>query len=145
MCGICGKFYYDQANRVSPELLQQMMDLIAHRGPDGEGKYLSGPVALGHRRLAIIDLNRGAQPMCNEDETIWIVFNGEIYNFAELTEDLVAKGHRFSSNSDTEAIIHAYEEYGVDCLSRLQGMFTFALWDARRKSLSAGNGIGSKP
>lgn len=146
MCGICGKLYYDQANSVPPELLQQMMDLIAHRGPDGEGKYISGPVALGHRRLAIIDLNRGAQPMCNEDETVWIVFNGEIYNFAELTEDLVAKGHRFSSRSDTEAIIHAYEEYGVECLSRLQGMFTFALWDSRERALFlARDRIGIKP
>src|SRR4051794_40514280 len=114
MCGICGKLDYDTTKSVAPELVQQMMDRIAHRGPDGEGKYVAGPVGLGHTRLAIIDLNHGAQPMANEDETVWIVFNGEIYNFRDLRNDLIQKGHRFSSNSDTETVIHAYEEYGVD-------------------------------
>src|SRR5207253_1595561 len=110
-------------------------DIISHRGPDGEGKYVSGPVGIGHRRLAIIDLNSGAQPMCNEDRTVWIVFNGEIYNFQELRRDLAQKGHQFTSNSDTETIIHAYEEYGVDCLSKLQGMFAFALWDGKDRTM----------
>src|SRR4051812_42536838 len=114
MCGIAGKLCYDQAESVAPQLLEQMMNVIAHRGPDGEGTYIAGPVALGHRRLAIIDLNRGAQPMCNEDRTIWIVYNGEIYNFRELRTELVAKGHRFSTESDTEVVIHAYEEFGPD-------------------------------
>ena len=146
MCGICGKLYYDAEKHVAPDMIQQMMDIIVHRGPDGEGKYLSGPVGLGHRRLAIIDLNRGAQPMCNEDKTVWIVFNGEIYNFRSLREELVQKGHRFSSTSDTEAVLHAYEEYGVDCLSRLQGMFAFALWDEKDKTLLlARDRVGIKP
>src|SRR5262245_25874594 len=112
MCGICGKLLYDEHERVDAHLVQEMTDVIAHRGPDGEGKYISGPVGLGHRRLSIIDLNRGAQPMCNEDKTAWIVFNGEIYNFQELREELIGKGHKFASTTDTEVIVHAYEEYG---------------------------------
>ena len=146
MCGICGKLHYDPMAQVSPDLLQRMMDVISHRGPDGEGKYLSGPVGLGHRRLAIIDLNTGAQPMTNEDGTVWIVFNGEIYNFPELRRELLAKGHVFSSVTDTEVIIHLYEEYGVDCLSRLRGMFAFALWDKKDRTLFiARDRIGIKP
>src|SRR5258708_667190 len=146
MCGICGKLNYNPGDKVDSRLIQGMMDAILHRGPDGEGKYVFGQVGLGHRRLAIIDLHSGAQPMWNEDETVWIVFNGEIYNFRELREELVQKGHRFSSSSDTEAIIHAYEEYGVDCLSRLQGMFTFALWDQKERSLFvARDRVGIKP
>jgi asparagine synthase (glutamine-hydrolysing) len=146
MCGICGKLYYDPGAEVAPELLQRMMDVIAHRGPDGEGRYLSGPVGLGHRRLAIIDLNTGAQPMTNEDGTVWIVFNGEIYNFPELRRELLAKGHRFSSTTDTEVIIHLYEEYGAACLSRLRGMFAFALWDKKDGTLFiARDRVGIKP
>ncbi|MFL6513845.1 MAG: asparagine synthase (glutamine-hydrolyzing) [Chthoniobacterales bacterium] len=146
MCGICGSLYFDRGQPAGRGLLEQMTGTIAHRGPDGEGFYVSGPVALGHRRLAIIDLNRGAQPMCNEDRTVWIVFNGEIYNFKELTADLVAKGHRFSSSSDTETIIHAYEEYGVGCLDKLQGMFTFAIWDEKDGTLFlARDRVGIKP
>src|SRR5436309_1684796 len=112
MCGICGKLYFDADRKVDPQLIDQMMALISHRGPDGQGKHMAGPVALGHTRLAIIDLNRGAQPMCNEDATVWIVFNGEIYNFRELRAELFQKGHRFSTESDTETIVHCYEEYG---------------------------------
>jgi asparagine synthase (glutamine-hydrolysing) len=146
MCGICGKLYYDPAERVAAELVRKMTRAIAHRGPDGDGTYVSGPVGLGHRRLAIIDLNRGAQPMCNEDKTVWIVFNGEIYNFQGLREELLKKGHVFSSESDTEVIVHAYEEYGVDCLARLQGMFAFAIWDDKQKSLFlARDRVGIKP
>jgi asparagine synthase (glutamine-hydrolysing) len=146
MCGICGKLYYDPVAQVSPDLLQRMMDVISHRGPDGQGKYLSGPVGLGHRRLAIIDLHTGAQPMTNEDGTVWIVFNGEIYNFPELRRELLAKGHIFSSTTDTEVIIHLYEEYGVDCLSRLRGMFAFALWDKKDRALFlARDRVGIKP
>src|SRR5207302_151971 len=97
---------------VDPALIERMTDVIAHRGPDGAGKHLTGPVGLGHRRLSIIDLRpNGAQPMCNEDRTVWITFNGEIYNFVELREELVAKGHQFNSTSDTEVIVHLYEEY----------------------------------
>lgn len=146
MCGICGKLQYDPAAEVQPDLLQRMMDVISHRGPDGNGRYFSGPVGLGHLRLAIIDLQAGAQPMTNEDKTVWIVFNGEIYNFPELRRELLAKGHAFSSASDTEVIIHLYEEYGVDCLPRLRGMFAFAIWDGRRKTLFlARDRVGIKP
>jgi asparagine synthase (glutamine-hydrolysing) len=146
MCGICGKLFYEKHERVGDDLVQKMTDVIAHRGPDGQGHYISGPVGLGHRRLAIIDLNRGAQPMCNEDKTVWIVFNGEIYNFQELREELLLKGHKFSSTTDTEVIIHAYEEHGVECLARLQGMFAFALWDGKNKTLFlARDRVGIKP
>jgi asparagine synthase (glutamine-hydrolysing) len=146
MCGICGKLNYDRESRVAPDLVQKMMDIIVHRGPDGEGSYISGPIGLGHRRLSIIDLNTGDQPMCNEDRTVWIVYNGEIYNFKVLRQELIQLGHTFSSTSDTEVIIHAYEEYGVECLSRLQGMFAFALWDGRNESLFlARDRVGIKP
>ena len=146
MCGICGKLNYDRANQVAPGLVQRMMDVMIHRGPDGQGKYLAGPVGLGHLRLAIIDLNTGAQPMANEDQTVWIVFNGEIYNFPELRRELLAKGHVFSSATDTEVIIHLYEDYGVECLSRLQGMFAFAIWDEKQQLLFlARDRIGIKP
>ena len=146
MCGICGKLNYDRERPVASDLLQRMMDVIVHRGPDGEGQYVHGPVGLGHRRLAIIDLDTGAQPMCNEDKTVWIVYNGEIYNFKELRQELLQKGHQFSSASDTEVIIHAYEEYGVDCLSRLRGMFAFALWDEKEETLFlARDRVGIKP
>src|SRR5580658_6198369 len=99
MCGICGKLFHDPHARVSPDLVRRMTQSIAHRGPDGVGTHFSGPVGLGHLRLAIIDLNTGAQPMTNEDRTLWIVFNGEIYNFPELRRELLSKGHRFTSTS----------------------------------------------
>lgn len=146
MCGICGKLNDDAQVPVSPVLIQRMMDTMAHRGPDGEGKYVRGPVGLGHRRLAIIDLSTGDQPMTNEDETIWIVFNGEIYNFQELRDRLVAKGHRFRSHSDTEVIIHLYEELGPECVCELRGMFAFAIWDSKRRRLFlARDRVGIKP
>ena len=144
MCGICGKLNYDRQRPVASDMLQRMMDVIVHRGPDGEGRYVHGPVGLGHRRLAIIDLDTGAQPMCNEDKTVWIVYNGEIYNFQELRQELLRKGHQFSSSSDTEVIIHAYEEYGVDCVSRLQGMFAFRYGTKGRNTLSGQRQSGSQ-
>jgi asparagine synthase (glutamine-hydrolysing) len=124
-----------------------MTDIIAHRGPDGSGKHISGPVGLGHRRLSIIDLRpTGAQPMCNEDKSVWIVFNGEIYNYLELREELLAKGHSFTSTTDTEVIVHLYEEYGEACVDRLRGMFAFAIWDERKKVLFlARDRVGIKP
>lgn len=123
-----------------------MLAPIAHRGPDGTGIYLEGPAGLGHRRLAIIDLSTGDQPMANEDETVWIVFNGEIYNYQGLQQDLLARGHKFRSRSDTETIIHLYEEYGVDCVKHLRGMFAFALWDQKRQRLFiARDRTGIKP
>jgi asparagine synthase (glutamine-hydrolysing) len=123
-----------------------MADSIEHRGPDDDGYYLSGPVGLGFRRLAIIDLNTGHQPISNEDGTVWIVFNGEIYNYQELRRMLVAKGHVFRSQTDTEVIVHLYEEFGEACVEQLRGMFGFAIWDDRQKTLFiARDRVGIKP
>jgi asparagine synthase (glutamine-hydrolysing) len=127
-------------------LLGRMKDAIAHRGPDGEGEFISQGVALGHRRLSIIDVGGGAQPISNEDDSIQIVFNGEIYNYVELREELLKSGHVFKTNSDTEVIIHGYEQWGLDCVSRFNGMFAFALWDERKKQLFiARDHLGIKP
>jgi asparagine synthase (glutamine-hydrolysing) len=148
MCGIAGKLFLDPApaTRVERPQIEAMLRPIAHRGPDGQGVYLDGNVGLGHVRLSIIDLSTGAQPMTNEDETVWTVFNGEIYNFMELRERLQAKGHVFRSQSDTEVIIHAYEEFGPDCVQELRGMFAFAIWDAKRRRLFlARDRVGIKP
>ena len=146
MCGICGKLNFEANTPVSPGLLKSMADAIAHRGPDDEGYYASGPVGLGFRRLSIIDLHTGHQPIANEDGTVWIVFNGEIYNFQELREQLLAKGHKFTSKTDTEVIVHLYEEYGADCVTRLRGMFAFAIWDERKQLLMlARDRVGIKP
>jgi asparagine synthase (glutamine-hydrolysing) len=147
MCGISGKLYFDQNRRVAKEELLRMAGTLAHRGPDGEGAWVHGNVGLAHRRLAIIDLRPEAgQPMSNEDGSIRITFNGEIYNFHELRKNLEARGHTFRTNSDTEAIVHAYEEYGRDCLQKLRGMFAFAIWDARAKTLFlARDRVGKKP
>src|SRR5678815_4875237 len=114
MCGIAGKLYFDPQRRVDPVLLDRMTSTLKHRGPDGQGVHLEGPVGLGHTRLSIIDLSTGDQPMTNEDGTVWIVFNGEIYNFKQLRDELISKGHQFRSRSDTEVIIHLYEEYGAE-------------------------------
>src|SRR6187200_1988237 len=136
MCGVCGvvgiEGILDPSIR---DAIRPMTRAIAHRGPDGEGYYTDAHVALGHRRLAIIDRAGGHQPMTNEDESCWIVFNGEIYNHKAIRADLIARGHRFRTVSDTEAIVHAYEEYGPDCVSRLEGMFAFAIYDKRTRSL----------
>ncbi|GAC1367305.1 MAG: asparagine synthase (glutamine-hydrolyzing) [Ktedonobacteraceae bacterium] len=123
-----------------------MIRSIAHRGPDDSGSYLNGPLGLGFARLSIIDLSGGHQPMCNETGDIWLVFNGEIWNYKGLRKELLEKGHQFRTNSDTETIIHAYEEYGVDCVARLNGMFGFAIWDEPRKRLLlARDRAGKKP
>ena len=146
MCGLCGKINFDRDEPASAAVVGNMMRVMAHRGPDGEGRFVAGPVALGHRRLSIIDLSTGDQPMSNEDGTVWVVFNGEIYNFAELRRELVALGHGFKSSSDTEVIVHLYEEVGDQCVTRLQGMFAFALWDQRRQRLLlARDRLGIKP
>lgn len=146
MCGICGKLQLDGETPVDLAFLERMMGSISHRGPDGQGNYRNGPVGLGHTRLAIIDLNTGAQPISNEDKTVWIVFNGEIYNYPQLREELLQKGHQFRSTTDTEVIVHLYEEYGVECLARLQGMFTFAIWDEKDHTLLiARDRVGIKP
>ena len=146
MCGICGKYLFDQDATVSPELVSSMLGTLTHRGPDDEGTYYSGQIGLGHRRLSIIGLCTGHQPLCNEHGTVWITFNGEIYNYLELRQDLLAKGHHFRTDSDTEVIIHLYEEFGEECLTYLRGMFAFALWDQNRRSLfMARDRVGIKP
>lgn len=146
MCGIAGKLYLDGERPVDPDRVQRMMDVIAHRGPDGDGKYVVGPVGLGHRRLSIIDLSTGGQPICNEDGSVWITFNGEIYNYQELRRGLVQRGHSFRSDSDTEVIVHLWEDYGIQCVEHLQGMFAFGIWDVRQKSLFlARDRVGIKP
>ena len=124
-----------------------MSERLIHRGPDGEGTRICGSTGLVHRRLAIIDLSEeGLQPMTNEDGTLWLVFNGEIYNYVELREELVRNGHRFHSHSDTEVILHAYEEWGDACLNRFNGMWAFALWDGRQQRLfCARDRLGIKP
>lgn len=146
MCGICGKLNLDYQTPVDTGLLQRMCDAICHRGPDGEGVYLQGPVGLGHRRLSIIDLSTGDQPMSNEDGTVWIVFNGEIYNHLDLRAKLEKYGHNFATRSDTEVVIHAYEEWGPESCVRLRGMFAYALWDETRQRLVlARDRLGQKP
>lgn len=147
MCGICGKLELrDGARPVGVETLRRMLDSISHRGPDAEGMYRSGPVGLGHKRLKIIDLTTGQQPLCNEDGTVWIIYNGEVYNYKELTTDLVSRGHQFKTASDTEVIVHLYEEFGEGCVAKLRGMFSFALWDDNRKILLiARDRVGIKP
>jgi asparagine synthase (glutamine-hydrolysing) len=146
MCGICGKLEFDPEARVAPHLVKRMADAIVHRGPDDEGFYVKGQIGLGFRRLSIIDLGGGHQPLANENDSVWIIFNGEIYNYQELRAELVSKGHIFRTKSDTEVIVHLYEEYGRDCVQKLRGMFAFAIWDSVRKSLFlARDRVGIKP
>jgi asparagine synthase (glutamine-hydrolysing) len=146
MCGIVG-ICNRRGDAVSPNLLKRMTDIISHRGPDSEGHYTDGPIGLGHRRLAIIDLSpHGHQPMANETGDVIIVFNGEIYNFQKLRVELEARGHQFHSQTDTEVIIHAYEEWGDDCVQRFNGMFAFAIWDKPNQRLFlARDRYGIKP
>ncbi len=146
MCGIAGILYANSNHSVSAELLTEMGDAIAHRGPDGEGTFRAGQVGLIHRRLAIIDLEGGRQPLSNEDESIHVVFNGEIYNYQELRRQLEDRGHTFRTNSDTEVLVHLYEEHGPELCTHLRGMFAFAIWDARRRELLlARDHLGQKP
>ena len=143
MCGICG-FIGKTDNK--EEVLGRMMDKIKHRGPDSEGKFFADDVAIGFRRLSIIDLDNGSQPMKNEDGSIVLTMNGEIYNYRELRSELIARGHTFANNSDTEVIIHGYEEYGIDVLNKLRGMFAFMLWDSKKKQMfGARDYFGIKP
>jgi asparagine synthase (glutamine-hydrolysing) len=147
MCGIYGLIYKDPGKRVDPKRLKQMGHVLNHRGPDNLGIWSKGNVGLGHRRLSIIDLRPlGNQPMSNENGMVWITFNGEIYNFPELRTYLTKKGHRFRSDTDTEVIVHLWEEEGVRCVERLRGMFAFALWDDKHKTLFlARDRMGQKP
>lgn len=146
MCGISGIIYFNKERKVDPSLLKSMTDVIIHRGPDDQGFYIENNIGLGFRRLSIIDLNTGHQPLSNEDESTWIIFNGEIYNYKELQERLIKQGHVFRTKSDTETIVHLYEQYGVDCLKHLRGMFSFAIWDNKKKQLfCARDRFGIKP
>src|SRR2546423_3336153 len=146
MCGIVGIVNLDPRETVDEALLKRMRDVLRHRGPDGEGLWAEGSVGLGHRRLAIVDVAGGRQPMANEDETVWITYNGEIYNHAALRPGLEARGHRYRTRSDTETILHLYEEEGERCVERLAGMFAFAIWDrAHQRLLLARDRLGVKP
>ena len=146
MCGIAGIMDSVGRRPIDRAGLVQMTDRIAHRGPDGSGFHLAPGIGLGHRRLAIIDVARGHQPLYNEDETVAITYNGEIYNYQELMAELTAKGHRFRTHSDTEVVVHAWEEWGEDCVKRFSGMFSFAIWDERQETLFlARDRFGKKP
>jgi asparagine synthase (glutamine-hydrolysing) len=146
MCGICGLFEFDQSRTIPGEVIRRMTDTIVHRGPDDEGAFLGPGIGLGFRRLSIIDVAGGHQPLSNEDGSVWVMLNGEIYNYPELHKDLVDRGHRFATRSDTETIVHLYEEYGEECFARLRGMFAIALWDSRSRQLVlARDRVGKKP
>lgn len=146
MCGVCGIFEFDRERIIPRELLARMTDTIRHRGPDDEGYYIGPGVGLGFRRLSIIDVAGGHQPIANEDESVWVMLNGEIYNFLELRRQLLARGHRFATRSDTETIVHLYEEMGAECFAQLRGMFAIVLWDARQRHLLlARDRVGKKP
>src|SRR5579872_5086217 len=133
MCGIAGLFLHNEVAQLST--VKWMCQQIRHRGPDDEGFHVEGGCAIGMRRLSIIDLSTGHQPISNEDGSIWIVFNGEIYNFQELRERLLRQGHAFKTNSDTETIIHLYEQEGTDGLKLLRGMFVFCIWDSKERRI----------
>lgn len=146
MCGICGIAYSEWTRPVEGKRLRQMRDALSHRGPDGSGSWWEGAVGLGHRRLSIIDVEGGKQPLSNEDGSVWLSFNGEIYNYRELSQELQRRGHVFKTRTDSEAIVHAYEEYGADCVHHLNGMFAFAVYDTRLQCLfMARDPLGIKP
>jgi len=146
MCGICGKLLFNEAGSVEPSLIEKMSSALIHRGPDDSGLYTSRKIGLGHRRLSIIDLETGKQPISNEDNTVWVVFNGEIYNFRELRNELLRRGHTFKTHTDTEVIVHLYEDYGEAFVSKLRGMFAIALWDKTSETLIlARDRVGIKP
>ena len=146
MCGIVGFTTPGQDPAAAKQIVQGMADLIRHRGPDGEGCYADGTAALGHRRLSVIDLAGGGQPMLNEDGTLVVVFNGEIYNYKTLRARLQQRGHTFATDSDTEVLLHGYEEWGRDLPCRLRGMFAFAVWDRKRGTLFCARDLfGIKP
>jgi len=135
MCGIAGIFDCNGKKAASEETIRRMLSVIEYRGPDEFGMYTDERAALGHARLSIIDLAGGHQPMCNEDSTVWISYNGEIFNYLELREELIARGHRFRTHSDTEVIIHLYEDLGHACLDHLNGQFAFAIWDKKKNEM----------
>jgi asparagine synthase (glutamine-hydrolysing) len=136
MCGIAGQFNYQRLDKpVDRETIRRMAGSIVHRGPDDEGYFFDGSLGFGFRRLSIIDLTLGHQPMSDAEQSVWVIFNGEIYNFKELRQELEQHGHRFRTNCDTEVIVHGYKQWGTDVFDRLNGMFGLAVWDVRRKRL----------
>ena len=135
MCGIAGFVATDRLDHEALARATRMRDVITHRGPDEAGLHLDGVAALAHRRLRIVDLSTGQQPLSNEDGSVWVIFNGEIYNHAEVRAELQAHGHSYRTRSDTETIVHAYEQWGDSCVHRFRGMFAFAIWDAPKKRL----------
>ena len=146
MCGIVGTYNLTKQHPIEESNLRQMLAMIRHRGPDESGIYLDSQIGLGNVRLCIIDLTGGQQPITNEDETLWIVYNGEIYNYLELRDELEIRGHRFVTNTDTEVILHLYEDYGPECLDHLNGPFAIAIWDTRQQRLFlARDRIGIRP
>src|ERR1700732_154747 len=146
MCGIAGIVSSNPGERIEAATIHRMCDAIVHRGPDDEGVFVKDGTGLGIRRLSVIDLAGGHQPVFNEDGTVWVVYNGEIYNFPELRPELENRGHRFSTHSDTEVIVHLYEEMGAECVQKLRGMFAFALYDERqRRLLIARDRLGQEP
>src|ERR1051325_5186074 len=146
MCGIAGVMKFGQEVRVESSAVRRMCAAMVHGSPDDEGVYTDGCIGIGMRRLSIIDVAGGHQPISNETGTIWIVFNGEIYNHSELRNQLEARDHRYRTNSDTETIVHLYEEYGHDCVQYLRGMFRFAIWDREKQTLFiARDRLGIKP
>ena len=147
MCGINGIAFSSRSKkRIDEPVLRRMRDVIAHRGPDDAGEFFDANIALGHRRLSIVDVSHGAQPMFNEDKSKVIIYNGEIYNHQDFREELEAKGHIYKTHCDTETILHLFEEYGAECVKKLRGMFAFAIWDRQAKSLFiARDRLGIKP
>jgi asparagine synthase (glutamine-hydrolysing) len=146
MCGICGIFEFDRKQPFPRDLIHRMNETIVHRGPDDEGIFEGPGVGFGFRRLSIIDLAGGHQPLCNETGDIWVMLNGEIYNYLDLRKDLLSRGHQFATRSDTEAIVHLYEEYGEECIAKLRGMFAIAIWDSRKRCVVlARDRVGKKP
>ena len=135
MCGITGIMHFDSSRCVEKSRLKDMTNILKHRGPDGNGLFIDDNVALGHRRLSIIDLSSGNQPMSILDGRYTIVYNGELYNYKELREELVKRGHKFRTKGDTETILHLYEEYGEKCLDKMDGMYAFAVWDRKAREL----------
>jgi len=146
MCGICGIFEYERRTDIPGDVVHEMNQTMIHRGPDDGGVFVGPGIGLGHRRLSIIDLAGGHQPMSNEDGSIWVLLNGEIYNYPELRTELLGRGHKFATKSDTEAIVHLFEDYAEGCFTKLRGMFSIAIWDSRnRKLLLARDRVGKKP
>ena len=146
MCGICGQYDFGKGQPVDGRVIEAMSAALVHRGPDDQGAHVDGVIGLGFRRLSIIDLEGGHQPMADGDRTVWVVFNGEIYNFRELRRELETLGHRFRTRCDTEVIVHGYKQWGTGVLDRLNGMFGLAIWDGKRERLLlARDAMGIKP